>query len=123
VKNKLGQGQTLLIGSFPGAGYYLHHAPATKDLFAGLLDMAGVKAMMKVNDASVQARLHRGAGGSYLWVTNPTRDSRTPKIELSSAAGDYSSGEDIWGNQKVQLNGREITVNLQGRDAAVIALR
>jgi beta-galactosidase len=123
VKNKLGQGKTLLIGSFPGAGYYLHHAPATKDMFAGLLDMAGVKAMMKVSEASVQARLHRGAGGSYLWITNPTRDNVTASVELSPAAGDYSTGEDIWGNQKVQLEGRTIQVSIQGRDAAVIALR
>lgn len=123
VRNKFGAGKTLLIGSFPGAGYYLHHAAATKGMFAGLLDMAGVKPTTKVSDASVQARLHRGAGGSYLWVTNPARHSVTASVELSPAAGDYSTGEDIWGNQKVQLDGRTIQVSIQGRDAAVIALR
>jgi beta-galactosidase len=123
VTNKFGQGKTLLIGSFPGAGYSLHHAPATRDMFAGLLDMAGVKAMTTVSEAGVQARLHRGAGGNYLWVTNPTRNSVTVSVELSAAAGDYSNAEDIWGNQKVQLDGRTIQVSIQGRDAAVIALR
>jgi beta-galactosidase len=123
VRNSFGQGKTLLFGSFPGAGYYLHHAAATKEMFAGLLDMAGVKPMTKVSDGSIQARLHRGAGGSYLWVTNPTRDAVTAKVELSAAAGDYSTGEDIWGNQKVELVGKTINVSVPGRDAAVIALR
>ncbi len=30
VENTFGRGRTLLMGSFPGAGYFLHHAPETK---------------------------------------------------------------------------------------------
>jgi beta-galactosidase len=122
VENKFGQGRTLLIGTFPGSGYYLHHGPTTKDAFAGLLKLAGVVPMIKVDDTSVQARLHRGAGGAYLWVTNPTRESRIVKVGLSPAAGDFTTGKDIWGGQKVVVDGRQITVSVQGRDAAVIAL-
>jgi beta-galactosidase len=122
VENKFGQGRTLLMGTFPGSGYYLHHGPATKNAFAGLLKLAGVVPMVNVDDTSVQARLHRGAGGSYLWVTNPTRESRTVKVGLSQPAGDFTTAEDIWGSQKVALDGRQITVSIQGRDAAVIAL-
>ena len=36
VENTFGQGRTLLIGTFPGAGYYLHHGAATKELFGKL---------------------------------------------------------------------------------------
>ncbi|MGB6722812.1 MAG: alpha-amylase family protein [Terracidiphilus sp.] len=122
VEHKFGKGRTLLIGSFPGAGYYLHHGPATKDLFASLLEPAGVTPTAAVSDAGVQARLHQGAGGTYLWVTNPTRDKRTVTIGLAPAAGSFTSGEDIWGHQNVALSGRQITVSVAGRDAAIIAL-
>ncbi len=123
VQNKFGQGRTLLIGTFPGAGYSLHHDPATKNLFAGFLDLAGIRQTVKIDDVSVQARLHQGAGGAYLWVTNPARESRTVKITLSQAAESFSAGEDIWGNQRVGLDNGQITVQISGRDAAVIALR
>jgi beta-galactosidase len=85
--------------------------------------MAGVEPTTKIDDTNAQARLHRGAGGSFLWVTNPTRDRRTVKVDLSQTAGDFSTGEDIWGRQEVTVRDRQITVTVQGRDAAVIALR
>ena len=44
VENMFGHGRTLLMGSFPGAGYYLHHGAATKELFAGFLAKAGIDA-------------------------------------------------------------------------------
>jgi beta-galactosidase len=122
VEHKFGQGRTLLIGSFPGAGYYLHHAAATRDLFAGLLAMAGVTPQVKIDDNSVQARLHQGAGGTYLWVTNPTQGSRQVKVTLSASAGNYKSGEDIWGKQSITVDGQQVTVTVGGRDASVIAL-
>jgi beta-galactosidase len=123
VEHQFGKGRTMLIGSFPGSGYYLHHSPGTKDLFASLLESAGVTPTISVNDASVQARLHQGAGGTYLWVTNPTRDRRSVRIRLAPTAGNFTSGEDIWGKQQVVLDGQQVTVSVQERDAAVIAMR
>jgi beta-galactosidase len=122
VQHKFGQGQTLLMGSFPGAGYSLHHAPATKTLFASLLATAGVQPQLTADDNRVQARLHAGAGGTYLWVTNPARESRTVTIKLAKSAGKFESGKDLWGNQAVKLQGQEVTVSVGERDAAVIAL-
>src|SRR3984957_19405883 len=122
VEHKYGQGRTLLIGSFPGAGYFLHHAAPTKDLFASFLEFAGVVPQVKIDDKSVQARLHQGAGGTHLWVTNPSREPRQVKIELASVAGNFKSGEDLGGNQSVALEGQQVTVSVGGRDAAVIAL-
>ena len=122
VEHKFGQGRTLLIGSFPGGGYFLHHASPTKDLFASLLTMAGVAPQVTIDDKSVQARLHQGAGGTYLWVTNPTRSVRQVKVGIAPAAGNYKSGEDIWGKQSVAVDGAQVTVSVGGRDAAVIAL-
>ena len=123
VEHKFGQGRTLLMGSFPGAGYYLHHAPETKALFAGLLAMAGVTPQVSIDDNSVQARLHQGGGGAYLWVTNQTRDAKSVKVGIASSAGNFTSGVDLWGKLPVTLNGQQITVTVPGRDAAVIALK
>jgi beta-galactosidase len=122
VENKFGQGRTLLIGSFPGGGYFLHHGAPTKDLFASLLSMAGVVPQVTIDDKSVQARLHQGAGGTYLWITNPTNTVRQVKVGLSPAAGSYKSGEDIWGKQSVTVDAAQVAVSVGGRDAAVIAL-
>jgi beta-galactosidase len=120
VEHKFGQGRTLLIGSFPGGGYFLHHGEATKSLFASFLPMAGVVPQVTIDDSSVQARLHQGAGGAYLWVVNQTTGSRSVKVGLSE---NYQSGEDIWGKQTVAIEGRQVTVKVEARDAAVIALR
>jgi beta-galactosidase len=120
VEHKFGQGRTLLIGSFPGGGYFLHHGETTKSLFAGFLTMAGVVPQVTIDDSSVQARLHQGAGGAYLWVVNQTSGSRSVKVGLSE---NYQSGEDIWGKQTVAIEGRQVTVKVEARDAAVIALR
>ena len=94
VENRFGQGRTLLIGSFPGAGYYLHHGAATKELFVGFLKVAGVTPQVTVDDDTVQARLHQGEGGTHLWVTNPTR---TPKKVTVTLAMGSSIAEDVWG--------------------------
>jgi beta-galactosidase len=123
VEHKFGEGRTLLIGSFPGGGYFLHHAAPTKDLFASLLEMAGVVPQVKIDDTSVQARLHQGAGGTYLWITNQTRGVRQVKVSLASSTAQYKSGEDLWGKQSVTVDGPQVTVSVGGRDAAVVALR
>ncbi len=123
VEHTFGQGRTLLMGSFPGAGYYLHHAAGTKDLFAGLPAMAGLTPQVTIDDKSVQARLHQGAGGTYLWITNQMRNARSVKVGIASSAGNFTSGEDLWGKQPVTLNGQQIAVTIPGRDAAVIALK
>jgi len=122
VENRFGSGRTLLIGTFPGAGYFLHHGSATRELFSSFLEMPGIAPAVSISDLSVQARLHHGAGGAYLWVTNPTRESRTVTVKIALSKGNYSAGEDIWGNQKVALDSRGITVSVPERDAAVIAL-
>lgn len=122
VENTFGKGRTLLMGSFPGAGYSLHHAPVTRALFAGFLQMAGVVPRLSIDDNSIQARLHQGAGGSYLWVVNQTRSDRKVRISLAGAAG-FKSAEDLWGKRQATVDGRQITVEVGARDAAVLSLR
>ena len=121
VENSFGQGRTLLMGSFPGAGYYLHHGAATRELFAGILKAAGVTPQIIVDDFTVQARLHQGEGGTHLWVTNPTRTPK--KVTVTLATGEFKSAEDVWGNAAIAQSGRQFTMTIPARDAVVAMLR
>jgi beta-galactosidase len=120
VEHSFEKGRTLLIGTFPGAGYFLHHSAAQKAFFAGLLDWARVAPQLHSDAPGTQARLHHtGAGGSYLYVVNPERASRRIEVTLPTA---YSAAEDVWGGKKVVVNGKAIGVTVNDRDAAVIRL-
>ncbi len=119
VEHAFGKGKALLIGSFPGGGYYLHHSAGGKEFFAGLLDWAGLQQQVKTSATGAQARLHTDSTGGYLWVVNPERSERT--IEVTVPDG-YRGTEDVWGNQKITSDGRKIGVKVSDRDVAVIRL-
>jgi beta-galactosidase len=123
VENTFGKGRTLLMGSFPGAGYFLHHDPETKQLFANFLNFAGLAQQVTIDDHSVQARLHRGPGGAYLWITNPNREEKKVAVTLAENVGKFSSAEDVWGKQKITQTGRQFTLDIPPRDAVVANLR
>ena len=120
VENRFGKGKTLLIGTYPGSGYYHHHSPTAKAFFAGLLEWAGLQQQVRVNVAEVKARLHMGAGGTNLWVVNPTREARDVTVTLPRAV---ENGQDLWIGAPVIVHGKELQVHISGRDAAVIRLR
>jgi beta-galactosidase len=120
VENTFGSGRTLLIGSFPGAGYFRSHAPATREFFAGLLAWSGVPQQVQSSDPGVKARLHNGAGGTYLWVVNPTRTARTVKISLPST---FQRAVELWQeSSRPSLSGNTLATTVEDRNAAVIRL-
>src|SRR4051812_21637311 len=121
VENQHGKGRTLLIGTFPGAGYYLHHSPESKAFFANLLDVASAKQQVRSDTGVVQARLHSGVGGNYLWVTNPSRTTARAKVTIANGQK-FSSVKELWGDAHVSSQGADITVEIPARDAAVIRL-
>ena len=123
VEHKFGQGRTLLMGSFPGSGYYLNHSTTAKALFASFLEIAGVEQQLKTDDSNVQARLHKGPGGTYLWVTNPTLVERPVRVSFRSSAESFKSGEDQWGKQRATLSGQNLAVVVPARDAVVLVLQ
>jgi len=120
VENHFGKGRTLLIGTFPGSGYYLHHSPGAKAFFAGLLKLADVEPLLRTENAAVQARLHTGKGGSYLWVTNPSRSEARVTVSLGKHAPDFRIARDVWNGRPVSVGNRTVTVSVPARDAAVI---
>jgi beta-galactosidase len=120
VENTTGSGKTLLIGTFPGGSYFRNHAEGTREFFAGLLPWAGIRQQVQSSDAAVKARLHKGAGGTYLWVINPTRTARNVKLLLPSA---YQRAVDVWQETShPTISGNTVAVTVEDRNAAVIRL-
>ncbi|MEO7347068.1 MAG: alpha-amylase family protein [Opitutaceae bacterium] len=120
VEHTFGRGKTLLVGTFPGGSYDRHRGPETREFFSGLLSWAGLKPQLQASDAEVKARLHRGPGGTYLWVVNPTRTTRTAKISLPAT---FQRTTDLWlKSSNPSLAGNTVTVTVEDRNAAVIRL-
>ena len=121
VENSYGQGKTLLVGTYPGAGYFTHKSPQAKAFFAGLLEWAEVQPRLQSSDDVVKARLFDGQGGKYLWVLNPSRQRRTVRITIPKLRT-LNGGVDLWQNQSVSAKGQSLTTTVNDRDAVVIQL-
>jgi beta-galactosidase len=120
VESTFDKGKTLLIGSFPGGGYFRSHTPATREFFAGLLAWAGVQQQVQSSDPEVKARLHKGEGGAYLWVVNPTRTARTVRISLPST---FQRAVELWQESNhPTVSGKTVATTVGDRNAAVIRL-
>jgi beta-galactosidase len=120
VENDSGSGKALLVGTFPGGSYFRNHAAATREFFAGLLAWAGIQPQVRSSDPKVKARLHRGDGGTYLWVVNPTRTARTVTITLPAA---FQRAEDLWQESSgPTVAGNTLSATVEDRNAAVIRL-
>jgi len=123
VENRYGKGKTLLIGTFPGGGYYLHHSPETRVFFEELLTWANQERWLHCDQSLVKARLHIGPTGTYLWVVNPTRQPRPVGVSLSARAGHFTQAHDIWQDQPVKVTGSLVEITVGERNAAVIRLQ
>ena len=132
VDNTFGKGRTRLIGTMPSYGYATHQEDRSAVFFAELLSFAGkgqhVRCSLRSPTTSsygseprVKARIHDGAGGTYLWVANPTRQPLPVHLELGEAWGTFSHSYSLWGAE-ASVTGRTITLTAEARDVAVIAL-
>ena len=133
VDHTYGEGKTRLIGTMAGLGYgthtegatHLHRSPhvgnSVKGLFGQILTWADIERHVTCSDPRIVARLHAGAGGTYLWVANPTRRERLVRLELGSAWGPYARARAMWGAE-AQVEERTVTMTVEGRDVGVIAL-
>jgi beta-galactosidase len=122
VDHSFGRGRALLLGSMVGYGYGAQKSDELSPIvFESLLWWAGKKKHVTCTQPSVKARLHDGAGGTYLWVANPTRESIPVRLWMSESWGPFSSCRSLWGAEAT-LEGRTVTLTASARDVAVIAL-
>jgi beta-galactosidase len=120
VDSSFGSGRAFLVGTFPGSSYYLNHLNATREFFASLLSWANIRQQVQSSDTAIQARVHQGAGGTYLWIVNPTRTSRTVTITLSSV---YQKATELWQqSSNATVTGNRVSASVEERNAAVIRL-
>lgn len=120
VENSTGKGKTLLIGTYPGASYFLNQSATTREFFVGLLAWAGVEQQIKSSDSEVKARLTKGPGGTYLWVVNATKTPRNVQIALPSS---FQKAADLWqDSDHPSIAGNAVSVSVEDQDVAVIRL-
>jgi beta-galactosidase len=121
VDHGYGKGRTRLIGTMVGEGYGAHVDRGAGHLFRGICAWAGIERRVTCSDPRIVARLHDGPGGTYLWVANPTHRARFVRLKLGEACKLCSRATALWG-MEAQGRGHTVTLTVEGRDVAVIAL-
>ena len=121
VDHTFGEGRTRLIGTMVGSGYALHPEHRSPAFHAELLRFAGKQQHVRCSEPRVKARLHEGAGSTYLWVANPTRQPRPVQITLGESWRSLSPIGSLWGASASKV-GDTIRLAARARDVAVIAL-
>ena len=121
VEHRAGSGRTLLVGSNPSVA---HYTPTDKGrtgtgngaFFAALWRWAGKARHVELSNPALQARLHVGEAGSFLWLVNPTREEQRTR---ATVAGRAASGRVLWPEDRGSAGG-ELLVG--ARDVAVLHL-
>jgi len=117
VENHFGKGRTLLIGSFPAASYFRKPSAAARSAFQSLLPR---KQRVTVSNPEIIARLHDGAGGSNLWVLNPTGQPQNVTVTVEGAH--FQTAKDAWSNAAAEVSGNTIRLSVAPKDAAVLEM-
>lgn len=124
VQHHFGEGRALLLGSHPGIGYARHADPASRDIFAWMVDWAGITPQATTSDPDLIVRIHRSSERVVVWVLNPTRSRREANISIN---------ENLQPNSAVHLHrgehdavhwygNQELAVMVPARDAVVFAI-
>jgi beta-galactosidase len=123
-----GKGRTRLIGTFPGVGIHRDPNEGSRQFFGDLLRWAGKKPHVRVDPEGITARLHDGAGGTYVWVLNPRREPQEVRLALADTWGPFGTGERLWGQEHSdprrapEIEGRRVRLFVGDRDGLVVRL-
>jgi beta-galactosidase len=122
LDHSYGRGKTRLLGTMVGYGYAVHAGEGTSQLFSDLLSWAGKVPDVTSSDPRIKARLHCGAGGTYLWVANPARQAVPVRLEVDERWGELHGCQSLWGAEGTVDAGNVVRVTAGARDVAVLAL-
>ena len=124
IDNLFGRGRTRLIGTLAGVGHHRRPGSGSRTFFADLLRWAEVRPFVRVGKPGVVARAPSDpAGESFLWVINHNRAQVDLDLELSPELGLVDALQVYWGEAIPSVHGRQVRVQLGGRDALVAGLR
>jgi len=121
VEHAFGKGRTYLVGTFPGAAYFRKSDEGTREFFRAFLDWAKRPQQVVISDNTLKARLHKGPGGTYLWVVNPLRVEKSVTVTLSE--GSWKTVRRLWGEGAATVANGTVKVRLDERDAALLLLQ
>jgi beta-galactosidase len=122
VDNHYGAGRTRLIGTMAGAGHATHPKDGSAAFFAKLFEFGGKAQHVRSSDPQVKARLHKGEGGVYLWIANPTRQPRPVRVDVGEIGGAFTTATRHWGAD-AEVEGRTVVLTAPARDVTVLALQ
>lgn len=122
VDHAFGDGATRLIGTSVGTAYNLSPDGETAGFFEGILRWADVTPHVQTSDTGLTARLHGGAGGTFLWVTNPTHTGIESTLTLAPAWVPVGDVGVHWGTGPEQVSGTRISITVGARDAAILKI-
>jgi beta-galactosidase len=105
------------MGTHPGVAYFQQSNADNLRYFADVLAWAGRAQQVRLSNPDLQARLHEGETGRFLWVVNATREVQTAKVVLARPA---SLGATFWANAGATAEGDRISV--PARDVLIVRL-
>lgn len=108
VENSHGGGLSLLVGSNPSIAYFRTSAEAGRDYFRQVFAWIGKDQHVRLSNRALQARVHRGGSGEYLWVVNPTQETQTSEVLMAGRA--FCAGQAHWANEGAGVEGQSLTV-------------
>lgn len=119
IENRFGGGRTLLVGTHPGIAYFKTSGANNLRYFAEAFAWTGKTQQVRLSNPALQARLHRSAGKSVLWVSNSTREAQQATVVIDGQ--DAALGSPYWAEPGAAASGANITV--PPRDALVVEVR
>lgn len=122
VEHRYGAGRTLLVGTFPSEAYFRTEHAANRRFFAEAFRWSGKEQHVRVSNAALQARIHEGDGGRFVWVINPTRERQEAGLQFAAGYSQARPGDLLWGEAAVESGAAGISVAVPARDALIFRL-
>ncbi|MDB5561140.1 MAG: beta-galactosidase [Hyphomicrobiales bacterium] len=120
VENRFGKGRTLLVGTNPSVAYFNHSGADNRRFYADLFAWTGKQQHARASNAALQARIHQGEGGTFVWLVNPTRQVQKTELTLAPDFGSAKPSEVLWPVQHAVPSGGSFEV--PARDALIFRI-
>ena len=122
VDSDFGRGRARLIGTFPGLTYWTTTDTDAANLIRDALTYAGVQPSVEVSEPEIQARLHSGPGGTFLWIVNANWAEKDVEVRVDRTVGTIAGTDELTDGRLLRRGGNSLILSLPPRDGAVVRL-